>query len=96
MRHNIPPDTLLDHIKAAFVYYAPSSCDFTLDRVPLMIQMYLEKSQTIIQNVQYWLRQSIVSTKCWHGRVDQFWCQKGIFFAVGVIASVIYYHICWV
>jgi hypothetical protein len=32
----------------------------------------------------------------WHGRVDQFWCHRGTFATMGVIASVISYYICWV
>jgi len=31
----------------------------------------------------------------WHGRVDQFWHHRGTFFAMGVIANVISYYICW-
>jgi hypothetical protein len=51
MKHIIPPDTFLNHIKATFVFLAPFSCDFTLDQLPLMVQVYLEKAQTIIQDV---------------------------------------------
>jgi hypothetical protein len=34
--------------------------------------------------------------RCWHVKVDQFWCHMGTFFIIGVIASVISYYICWV
>ncbi len=27
--------------------------------------------------------------------MDQFWCHKGIFFAMAMIANVISYYICW-
>jgi NhaP-type Na+/H+ or K+/H+ antiporter len=32
----------------------------------------------------------------WHGRVDQFWCHRGTFATMGVIAIIISYYICWV
>ncbi len=59
----IPVGTPFDHIKQTGVLPTPASGEFNLDRLPLMVQAYLENAQALIGRVPYHLRRLVVSVK---------------------------------
>lgn len=58
--HIIPLGAPMDEIMATFELLGPIDGDFKWGWLPLMIQAYHEKSQTIICHVQYWLKQLVI------------------------------------
>jgi hypothetical protein len=55
--------TPLDHVKQASMLPTLISGEFNLDRLPLMVQAYLENAQTNISHAPYHLRRLVVSLK---------------------------------
>ncbi len=61
--HIIPAGTPVDHIKRAGALPNPASGEFNLDRLPLMVQAYLENAQALIGRVPYHLRRLVASVE---------------------------------
>jgi hypothetical protein len=61
--HIIPVGTPVDHVKRAGALPTPASGEFNLDRLPLMVQAYLENAQALIGRVPYHLKRLVVSVE---------------------------------
>jgi hypothetical protein len=61
--HIIPAGTPVDHITRAGALPTPASREFNLDRLPLMVQAYLENAQALVGRVPYHLRRLVASVE---------------------------------